>query len=150
MEVAILNFISTLVWPAVVVGFGIILIDPIKELLIRLKSIKLNMLGNEVELTVQEVENTLNELVSDIKSLVNGITKEERQLYIDIKTSRGKETVRKLLPDFKRGNKYHKMLQNLREMKLIKPLEGDSWQENKHPVVTKFSGIIERLEPKLR
>ena len=147
---AILNFISSLVWPAIVLVFGFKLIDPIKELLIRLKSIKLNILGNEVELAVQEVENTLNELVSDIKSLVNGISEKERQLYIDIKTSKGRQTVKQLRPDFERDKDVHKMLQNLREMKLIKPLEGNSWQENKHPVVTKFSGIIERLEPKLR
>jgi hypothetical protein len=84
-----------------------------------------------------------------VTSLVRDMTDEEKRLYIQIRAADGRKTVAELLPTFQQGNADHKRLQLLRDRKLIRPFEANSWKSDKHPMVTRFSHLVERLYPEI-
>ncbi len=143
----VLTFISSIIWPIVAVLALFLFKSPIDALLKQIKSITIKADKTEINLSIKDATNTLNDIFEDVLSLVDDLNDDEKKLYKNIRASDGRKTVRTFLPGFKRGEEDHIKLQRLRERKLIRPFEGSKWTADKHPVVTRFSSLVEKICP---
>jgi hypothetical protein len=143
---------SSVAWPVVAMTFLILLYKPTVTLLERLaatltiKTVKLKAFGAEVELTPELAQRALDELLQDIAESTNELAPEESFLFERIVHTDGRSTVLDLLPAFTRESKDHQRLRMLRDRKLIRPLEGGNWQQDKHPVSSRFGRLVYQLK----
>lgn len=145
----ILEFISSLAWPLLLLFALVRYHGFLSGFLSKVRSVKFKVFDQEIELSAEQAEETLQEIAEDVVSLIDDMSQEQRDLYVKIRALDGTKTVKEILPDFVRGSYQHQLLQALRERKLIRPLEGSSWRDEKRPVVTRFSRLVERIYPDL-
>ena len=144
---------TPLAWPLFAALCVWLFYSPILALLQRLsetltfKSLKVKALGFETELSAEYARTVLHELLDDITDSTNTLTAEEIRLFNLILLAKGTKTILELLPSFSRrdaeGN--HDRLRNLRDRKLIIPLERGQWQPEKHPIVTRYGELVAKL-----
>jgi hypothetical protein len=135
---------TVLAWPLTLIAFVAVFYKPVRALLERVtvKTIKLKVFGVEIELTPEQAKIAAAVLLQDIAQSTNQLSDKEMALFDSVVASAGRKTVVQLLPNFKRGNEDHKCLQELRDRMLIRPFETKSWQEVKHPVLTRFGQLV--------
>jgi hypothetical protein len=109
------------------------------------KSLKVKALGAETELTAEYARTVLHELLDDITESTNSLSDPEVKLFDAILETEQSQTVDELIPGFRREDQNHQRLRNLRDQKLIIPMEGGQWKPEKHPVVTRYGRLIAKL-----
>jgi hypothetical protein len=131
-------------WPVVAVVGLLLLRRPLRQLLTAamLKSIKLKVFGFEFELSREEADQVLGDLLKEIRSPVNALTPEEKELFERIVDSDGLNRVDQIIEGFRRDTPGHEQLRKLRDLQLVRPIEGGRWKPEKHPVVTRFGHIV--------
>ena len=145
--------LAAIAWPLVATALAFTFRTPLFSLLSRLsesftvKSIKLKVLGAEVELTPEQAKGALDELLKEIVDSTNELSPTEIKLFQEIRTADGRRTVSDILPGFVRGNEHHKRLRVLRDRKLIRPFEGGRWEASQHPVITRFGELTLQIKP---
>ncbi|MEW6491732.1 MAG: hypothetical protein AB1589_04170 [Cyanobacteriota bacterium] len=143
-----LDFLKAWAWPLVV----IYLIHSFKpqiagvlENFYRAEKLKINVLGQEIELTTTEASKTLEELVGAIKSIVKEITPDERkQLEQIMQAESGRYTVKDVFPNFNRAedNAALKTLRKFRDAQFVRPQGGGQWQREKGIEIKPFGKFI--------
>ena len=147
---------TPLAWPVVATVALAVYGKPVLALLTRISetltftSLKFKLLGSEVLLTPQRARTTLDELLEDIAESTNELTREEVALFDQVLIADGRLTVAALIPGFKREEESPDLLRlrNLRDQKLIRPIERGRWREEKHPVVTRYGRLVASLRSK--
>jgi len=147
---------GALAWPMTALIAVSLVYKPLRVLLKRLsetltfKSLKVKAFGFESELTAEYARTVLHELLEDITESTNALTPEEIELFDRILAAKGTKTLIELVPGFTRedssGN--HLRLRHLRDQKLIIPSERGRWKPEKHPVVTRYGQLVNRLRTK--
>lgn len=151
----IVNSLAWMAWPTVVVGLTIYFQSSLRLVLNRLsqslaiRTIKLNVLGIEIDLTPEQAERALDELLRDIADTIADLPPPTVTVFEQIQTADGRLTVIQIMPKFERENDDHKRLRTLRDRKLVRPFEGGRWTANTHPVVTRFGQLFWRLRSSL-
>lgn len=147
------GLLTALVWPLTTLLLVAVFHRRLAALLDRLaatltmKTLKARILGIEVELSPEHARSTLDELLADIAESTAALSAEERRLFDAILAADGEKTVAQLLPGFDRDQPATGLhaLRNLRDQKLIRPTEGGNWQPGKHPLVTRYGRLVDRL-----
>lgn len=131
-------------WPVVVVVVLFLLRRPLRQLLsaAMLKSIRLKVLGFEVELSREEADQVLGDLLKEIRSPVNALTPEEKKLFERIVDADGRKRVDQIIEGFRRDTPAHEQLRKLRDLQVVRPVEGGRWKPDKRPVVTRFGHMV--------
>jgi hypothetical protein len=139
-------------WPLTSLLIFGLLFSPLRALVQRLaetltiKSVKFTGPFGEVELTPEKVQQTLAELLQELEDPANKLESSDRDLFQSILAASGKFTAQDYFSiPFARGSAEHKQLRNLRDRKLIRPVEGGRWESWKHPVVTRFGELVLQL-----
>src|SRR5262249_49539171 len=126
---------ATVAWPLTSLLIFGLLFTPLRALVRRLaetltlKSVKFKGPFGEVELTPEKVHQTLTELLQELEDPANKLESSDRALFQRILAASGKLTVQDYFSKpFVRGSDEHKQLRNLRDRKLIRPVEGGRWE----------------------
>ena len=141
-------------WPILAIVVIILFKGNLRNLLNATKSITIKSGRNEVIFSRDIANHALEELWNDVVELTDGLTKCEKVVFHAIATSCGRRTVKELFPDFARSsekheNCIHQILRKLRDCRLIRPSEENSWRDYKHPIVTRFGKLVLHLKPGL-
>lgn len=147
---------KALAWPLTFIAFVVVFYKRVRALLERLaatltlETVKLKVFGLEVQLAAKQAKETFDELLQIIVESTNELPDKDIALFDRIKASAGSQKVGQLFPEFQRDtperpSPEHRQLQNLRDRMLIRPLEGESWQAWKHPVLTRFGQLVSNL-----
>jgi hypothetical protein len=144
---------TPLAWPIIALIAVWLFYKPLHALIRRLsetltfKSLTVKALGGQVELTPEYARSVLSELLDDITESTNTLRPEEIELFDRILRANGTKTLAELVPGFTREDKdgNHERLRNLRDQKLIIPRERGRWKPEKHPVVTRYGQLVDRL-----
>ncbi|GGP20554.1 hypothetical protein [Silvimonas iriomotensis] len=147
-----IKLLTALAWPCVTLIIAAVFYKSISGLLTQLantltfKKVTIKVLGIEAELSPEYARTVLDELLNDIAETSNQLTVEEIALFDKILKSGGSSTVIELAPGFVRDHTVeHKHLQHLRDHKLILPIEGGPWKDEKHPLVTPYGQLVAKL-----
>jgi hypothetical protein len=144
---AISSLLTALAWPAVAAFVLWTFRDPVQGVLSRSKQLTVKFFGQEVMVQADSQGQEIAQLLREVQDTVLDLSEEHRKVFLDIKSADGRRTVSDYFPGFARDSKNHLLLQELRDRKLIRPLEGGSWQAEKHPVVTKFARLVLGVYP---
>jgi hypothetical protein len=148
------EILKAIAWPVTVAALAIWFRAPLVHLCesFAVKTVKLKVLGVEVELAPELVEASVRDLLRAIVASTDGLTQTEIDLFEAIQAADGLRTVKEILPGFTHDddNDELKRLRLLRDRTLIRPLEGDRWQASKHPVLTHFGDALFRLRPQMQ
>lgn len=141
------DILAATTWPATVLVICLVFRRHLVALLqaLTIKTIKLKLLGAEIELTAEQADRALNELIQEVVESARGLSESELQLFEKIHEVHGSVTLQELVPGFTRKSEAHEQLRRLRSMKLIRPNEGGRWETNKHPITTRFAEIFIKL-----
>ena len=150
----IAGVITAVSWPII---SGIVIIVFRKnptDLFQRTNSVELKALGHKIILSTETVNHTVEELWKEIVQMTDGLTEVEKRIFHRIDTSDARRTVKELFPDFERSEKnnkntIHPVLRQLRDRMLIRPVEENSWRDDKRPIVTRFGRLALQLNSDL-
>jgi hypothetical protein len=148
--------ITPLAWPVTTFVLILVFRSPLTSLLSRLaesmsvKTLKLKVLGNEIEITPDKAKETLDELLQEIVQSTNELSPEQVRLLDSVRLANGRQSVADLLPAFIREGPDHIDLRVLRDRKLLRPFEGGPWSLSKHPALTRFGELVIQLQSKHR
>jgi hypothetical protein len=118
-------------------------LPPIRTLMNRLaanltiKVVKVKVLGTEFEITPEQAEGALDELLQEIVDPTNELPTDVALLFQKILSSPKDIKVGDIFPDFERETPQHEQLRKLRRAKLVRPRDGDRWDRDSYPIVTR-------------
>jgi hypothetical protein len=143
-----LDFLKVLTWPLVV--FYLVhsfkpQIAGVLENFYRAEKLKINVLGQEIELTTTEASKTFEELISEIKMIVNKITPDEREKLKQIMQEKsGRYTVKEVFQNFNRekDNAALETLRKFRDAQFVRPQGGGQWQIEKRIEIKPFGKLM--------
>jgi hypothetical protein len=152
----LVKLLSVAAWPTVTIGIVSVFYTQLAALLSKLadslsiKTIKIKLLGAEIEVTPDQADHALNEMMEEAAESLNGLSQSEIRLFEKVREARGERTLQELIPEFTRNSDSHEELRRLRDRKLIRPNEGGKWELGKRPVVTRFAEIFLKLKDQSR
>lgn len=138
--------LSAFLWPIALAFVAWLFRREFSALLARVKEVSFKLLGQEVSMSAEKASDVLEEITKD---MVSDLDADHWRTFEKIKLSNGSNTVNDIFPGFKRHTRDHEILGELRQRTLVRPLEGGSWQANKHPVLTRLAAVIARTKPDL-
>lgn len=150
LEIAkvVLEYLKVCAWPLVV----IYLVNSFKPQIAAVlenfhmaEKLKINVLGQEIELTTTQASKTLEELIGAIKRIVKEITDNEKeQLEKIMQAESGHYTVKQVFPNFNRAddNPALKTLRKFRDAQFVRPQGGGQWQREKKIEIKPFGKVI--------
>jgi hypothetical protein len=116
----------------------------------RIRGVSLKAFGVKMSLTIGEAQDVLEDLLKATKdAIVSEPDPKLRPLFNAVRYAPARATVEEITKQvfgkdksFVRGSEEHADLKTLRDLQLIRPQEGGTWEAGKHPVLTKFAQLI--------
>jgi hypothetical protein len=140
-------------WPLIVLATFIaffsqirVLLEGLTTLISKSAGIEIVIAGQKIKLNFAEASDFLQKMADDIKILIDGLTKEQKDLFLFIAKDPGAQGEIGEPPlRFERKNPptiLHKDLRALRERHLLRPKGGGTWREHKSPELTPFGKLV--------